>query len=320
MRLITFDTGETGDTGQGSRPGVGLDAGAILDLDAALARTPALGQAPFGSLHELIGGGAAALEAVERLLDMAARGELDAAKVPVAEARVLAPIPRPAKNVFCVGRNYAEHIAEGARAQRIAADLPEFPVFFSKPPTAVIGPGDAIPVQLEVSTKMDYEVELAVVIGKRGRNIRASEAFDHVFGYTIVNDVSARDLQRRHGGQFLKGKGLDGSCPMGPAIVTKDAIADPGQLAIRLWVNGELRQDGNTRDMIFPIAELIASLSEGMTLEPGDLLATGTPSGVGYAMSEPQFLKAGDVVTCEIEGIGQLVNPVTEVGAARRVA
>jgi 2-keto-4-pentenoate hydratase/2-oxohepta-3-ene-1,7-dioic acid hydratase in catechol pathway len=320
MRLITFDTGETGDTGQGSRPGVGLDAGAILDLDAALARTPALGQAPFGSLHELIGGGAAALEAVERLLDMAARGELDAAKVPVAEARVLAPIPRPAKNVFCVGRNYAEHIAEGARAQRIAADLPEFPVFFSKPPTAVIGPGDAIPVQLEVSTKMDYEVELAVVIGKRGRNIRASEAFDHVFGYTIVNDVSARDLQRRHGGQFLKGKGLDGSCPMGPAIVTKDAIADPGQLAIRLWVNGELRQDGNSRDMIFPIAELIASLSEGITLEPGDLLATGTPSGVGYAMSEPQFLKAGDVVTCEIEGIGQLVNPVTEVGAARRVA
>jgi len=158
------------------------------------------------------------------------------------------------------------------------------------------------------------------VIGRRGSNIKAGEAFDHVFGYTIVNDVTARDLQRRHGGQFLKGKGLDGSCPMGPAIVTPDEIADPGQLAIRLWVNGELRQDGNTRDMIFPIAELIAALSEGLTLEPGDLLATGTPSGVGYAMSEPQYLKEGDVVRCEIEGIGRLENPVTEIGAARRVA
>jgi 2-keto-4-pentenoate hydratase/2-oxohepta-3-ene-1,7-dioic acid hydratase in catechol pathway len=313
MRLITFDAG------QGGRPGVGLDEGSILDLDAALARA-AIGQAPFGSLHELIGRGAAALEAVEQLVEMAAAGELDAARVRVKDARVLAPIPRPAKNVFCVGRNYVEHIAEGARAQRIALDLPEFPVFFSKPPTAVIGPGDAIPVQPAVSTKIDYEVELAVVIGKRGSNIRASEAFDHIFGYTIVNDVTARDLQRRHGGQFLKGKGLDGSCPMGPAIVTKDAIADPGQLAIRLWVNDELRQDGNTKDMIFPIAKLIESLSEGLTLEPGDLLATGTPSGVGYAMSEPQFLKNGDVVACEVEGIGRLVNPVTEVGAARRVA
>jgi 2-keto-4-pentenoate hydratase/2-oxohepta-3-ene-1,7-dioic acid hydratase in catechol pathway len=314
MRLITFDAG------QGSRPGVHLDETSILDLDAALAQAPAIGQAPFGSVHELIGRGAAALEAIQRLLQMAARGELEAATVPTAKARVLAPIPRPAKNVFCVGRNYVEHIAEGARAQRISLDLPEFPVFFSKPPTAVIGPGEAIPVQPAVSTKIDYEVELAVVIGKRGSNIKPGDAFEHIFGYTIVNDVTARDLQRRHGGQFLKGKGLDGSCPMGPAIVTRDEIPDPGQLAIRLWVNDELRQDGNTRDMIFPIAELIASLSEGLTLEPGDLLATGTPSGVGYAMSEPQFLKHGDVVRCEVEGVGRLVNPVVEVGAAGRPA
>jgi 2-keto-4-pentenoate hydratase/2-oxohepta-3-ene-1,7-dioic acid hydratase in catechol pathway len=314
MRLITFDAG------QGSRPGVHLDETSVLDLDAALVQAPAIGQAPFGSIHELIGRGAAALAAIQRLLQMAARRELEAAKVPLPRARILAPIPRPAKNVFCVGRNYVEHIAEGARAQRIALDLPEYPVFFTKPPTAVIGQGDAIPVQPAVSTKIDYEVELAVVIGKRGSNIKASDALDHVFGYTIVNDVTARDLQRRHGGQFLKGKGLDGSCPMGPAIVTRDEIADPGQLAIRLWVNDELRQDGNTRDMIFPIAELITSLSEGLTLEPGDLLATGTPSGVGYAMSEPQFLKHGDVVRCEIEGVGRLVNPVVEVGAAGRPA
>ena len=314
MHLITFDAG------QGSRPGVHLDEATILDLDAALAQAPAIGEALFGSVHELIGRGAAALEAIQRLLQMAARGELEAAKVPLARARILAPIPRPAKNVFCVGRNYVEHIAEGARAQRIAVDLPKYPVFFSKPPTAVIGPNEPIPVQPAVSTNIDYEVELAVVIGKRGSNIRPGDAFEHVFGYTIVNDVTARDLQRRHGGQFLKGKGLDGSCPTGPAIVTRDEIADPGQLAIRLWVNDELRQDGNTRDMIFPIAELIASLSEGLTLEPGDLLATGTPSGVGYAMSEPQFLKHGDVVRCEIEGIGRLVNPVVEVGAAGRSA
>jgi 2-keto-4-pentenoate hydratase/2-oxohepta-3-ene-1,7-dioic acid hydratase in catechol pathway len=314
MRLITFDAR------QGGRPGVGLDEATILDLDAALARAPVLGQAPFGSLHELIGRGPAALAAVERLMALAARGGLDGAKLALAEIRVLAPIPRPAKNVFCVGRNYVEHIAEGARAQKIALDLPEYPVFFTKPPTAVIGPGEAIPVQVEVSTKIDYEVELAVVIGKRGRNIRASEALDHVFGYTIVNDVTARDLQRRHGGQFLKGKGLDGSCPMGPAIVTRDEIGDPGQLAIRLWVNDELRQDGNTRDMIFPVAQLIESLSEGLTLEPGDVLATGTPSGVGYAMSPPQFLKHGDVVTCEVEAIGRLTNPVIEVGATRRGA
>jgi 2-keto-4-pentenoate hydratase/2-oxohepta-3-ene-1,7-dioic acid hydratase in catechol pathway len=314
MHLITFDAG------QGSRPGVHLDETSVLDLDAALAQAPAIGQAPFGSVHELIGRGAAALEAIQRLLQMAARGELEAAKVPLARARILAPIPRPAKNVFCVGRNYVEHIAEGARAQRIALDLPKYPVFFSKPPTAVIGPNEPIPVQPAVSTNIDYEVELAVVIGKRGSNIRPGDAFEHVFGYTIVNDVTARDLQRRHGGQFLKGKGLDGSCPTGPAIVTRDELADPGQLAIRLWVNDELRQDGNTRDMIFPIAELIASLSEGLTLEPGDLLATGTPSGVGYAMSEPQFLKHGDVVRCEIEGIGRLVNPVVEVGAAGRSA
>ncbi len=314
MRLITFDAG------QGGRPGVALDEATVLDLDTALASAREVAEAPFGSLHELIGRGPAALAAVERLAALAARGGLDGASVALAEIRVLAPIPRPAKNVFCVGRNYVEHIAEGARAQKIALDLPEYPVFFTKPPTAVIGPGAAIPVQPEVSTKIDYEVELAVVIGKRGRNIRAGDAFDHVFGYTIVNDVTARDLQRRHGGQFLKGKGLDGSCPMGPAIVTRDAIADPGRLAIRLWVNDELRQDGNTRDMIFPIAALIESLSEGLTLEPGDLLATGTPSGVGYAMRPPQFLEDGDVVTCEVEAIGRLTNPVTEVGAARHDA
>jgi 2-keto-4-pentenoate hydratase/2-oxohepta-3-ene-1,7-dioic acid hydratase in catechol pathway len=319
MRLITFEAGA------GPRPGIALEEATILDLDAAVALAAASdralsGHGPFGSLHELIGRGPAALETARALARLVGGGELDGAKVPLARARLLAPIPRPAKNVFCVGRNYVEHIREGARAQRVAMDLPEYPVFFSKPPTTVIGPGDPIPVHRAISTKVDYEVELGVVIGRRGRDIPASQALDHVFGYTIINDVTARDIQRRHGGQFLKGKGLDGSCPLGPCIVTRDEIPDPGQLAIRLWVNGELRQDANTRDMIFPITELIRSLSEGMTLEPGDLLATGTPSGVGYAMSEPQFLQEGDLVVCEIEGIGQLQNPVIEIGGERRVA
>jgi 2-keto-4-pentenoate hydratase/2-oxohepta-3-ene-1,7-dioic acid hydratase in catechol pathway len=159
-----------------------------------------------------------------------------------------------------------------------------------------------------------------VVIGQAGRDIPAERAFDHVFGYTVLNDVTARDIQRRHGGQFFKGKALDGSCPIGPWIVTADEIANPADLGIRLWVNGEQRQSSNTGAMIFDIPTLIASMSEGMTIEAGDILATGTPSGVGYAMEPPGFLKSGDVVTCEIDGLGRLENPVSTVEAARRVA
>ncbi|MEM9247550.1 MAG: fumarylacetoacetate hydrolase family protein, partial [Pseudomonadota bacterium] len=233
----------------------------------------------------------------------------------------VAPIPVPAKNVFCVGRNYMEHIAEGERAQNTKVGVTEVPVFFTKPPTAVTGPGAAVPLFPSVSSKVDYEVELAVIIGKAGRNIAPQDAFDHIFGYTIVNDITARDVQRRHGGQYFKGKGLDGSCPMGPWIVTKDEIADPHALAIRCSVNGELRQNGTTRDMIFDIPTLIASLSEGLTLQPGDVLATGTPSGVGYAMEPPCFLADGDTVTCEVEGIGTLTNVMaTAEGASRQVA
>ena len=159
-----------------------------------------------------------------------------------------------------------------------------------------------------------------MVIGKAGRDIPRERALAHVFGYTIVNDITARDLQRRHGGQYFKGKGLDGSCPMGPWIVTADAIPDPAGLAIRCRVNGALRQDSTTAAMIFDIPTLIASLSEGLTLEPGDVLATGTPSGVGYAMEPPRFLTDGDVVACEVEGIGVLENPVRAEAPARRVA
>jgi 2-keto-4-pentenoate hydratase/2-oxohepta-3-ene-1,7-dioic acid hydratase in catechol pathway len=222
----------------------------------------------------------------------------------------MSPIPVPRKNVFCVGRNYAEHIAEGEKAQNIKVGITEYPVFFTKPPTSIVAPDGDILVFPTVSEAIDYEVELAVVIGQPGRNISKKDAMDHIFGYTILNDITARDVQRRHGGQYFKGKGLDGSCPVGPWIVTADAISDPHNISISLTVNGEQRQNGNTADMIFDIPTLIASLSEGLTLESGDIIATGTPSGVGYAMDPPHFLKVGDEVVCDVAEIGQLRNTV----------
>jgi 2-keto-4-pentenoate hydratase/2-oxohepta-3-ene-1,7-dioic acid hydratase in catechol pathway len=266
-----------------------------------------------GSLQAVIDGGTAALEAVAGVIAKANAGDVALSALAVADPTLLAPLPSPKKNVFCVGRNYAEHIAEGARAQNTTVAVTEVPVYFTKPSTAVVGPGATVPIFPHVSTQIDYEVELAIIIGTSGRDIPKGRAYDHVWGYTVLNDVTARDVQRRHGGQYFKGKGLDGSCPMGPVIVTKDEVADPQALALRCLVNGELRQNSTTAQMIFDIPTLIASLSEGLTLDPGDILATGTPSGVGYAMTPPNFLKDGDEVTCEVEGIGRLTNPVRAV-------
>ncbi len=251
---------------------------ATIDIDgrptaAAIVGDGAAVPLAAGSLAELIASGPAGLAAARHA------AEAGSGRIPADRVRLLAPLPRPAKNVFCVGRNYAEHIAEGERAQNVKIGVTEVPVFFTKPPTAVIGPGAAVPLFPHLSTQIDYEVELAVVIGTAGRDIPPERALAHVFGYTIVNDITARDVQRRHGGQYFKGKGLDGSCPMGPWIVTADEIPDPAGLAIRSRVNGELRQDSTTAAMIFDIPTLIASLSAGLTLEPGDVLATGTPSG-----------------------------------------
>ncbi len=265
-----------------------------------------------GSMQALIEGGKPALDAARKLVSEAEDGQHQD-KVIRQNATLMAPIPKPLKNVFCVGRNYAEHIAEGDRAQNQKVGVTEHPVFFTKPPTAVVAPDGDVLLFPEVSTSIDYEVELTVVIGTPGRNISKADAMDHIFGYTILNDITARDIQRRHGGQYFKGKGLDGSCPIGPVIVTADEIDDPHALSIGLTVNGEQRQDGNTKDMIFDIPTLIASLSEGLTLEPGDMIATGTPSGVGYAMDPPQFLKDGDTVICKVSGIGTLSNTVRAV-------
>ncbi len=291
-----------------------LGGGGMLDIAQAAQGLTGAGASALkaGSMQALIDGGADALAALASLVSEA-EGDSHPKALVSAGARLQAPIPAPRKNVFCVGRNYAEHIAEGDRAQNQSVGVTEYPVFFTKPPTAIVAPDGEILVFANVSENIDYEVELAVVIGRAGRNIPKSKAMEHVFGYTILNDVSARDIQRRHGGQYFKGKGLDGSCPIGPWIQTADEVANPHALSIALKVNGEQRQDGNTADMIFDIPTLIASLSEGMTLEPGDIIATGTPSGVGYAMDPPQFLKHGDEVVCDISGIGTLSNTVRAV-------
>jgi 2-keto-4-pentenoate hydratase/2-oxohepta-3-ene-1,7-dioic acid hydratase in catechol pathway len=214
-----------------------------------------------------------------------------------------APIPRLAKDVFCLGQNYAAHAAESGNPPPVA------PIYFTKPPTTVIGPGEPIPYPHGLTTRLDWEVELGVVIGRRGRNIPAADALDYVFGYTIFNDISARDLQYRTS-QWFKGKALDGTCPMGPVIVTADGIPDPQRLRLQLRVNGVTKQDSNTSDMIFSVARIIEDLSAGMTLEPGDCISTGTPQGVGDGRKPPEYLKPGDVVEAEVERIGVLRNPV----------
>ncbi len=255
-----------------------------------------------------------------RLIDLGALGlsqaeaqvAAGATAVPLTQVRLLAPIPYPRRNVMCLGLNYAEHALESYTAKGKPAALPTTPIVFTKATTAVSGPTDPIPFDSTVSSQIDWEVELAVIIGKAGKNIPAAEAWAHVFGYTVLNDVSARDLQM-NGKQYFKGKSLDGACPTGPWIVTLDELPAPHNLRITCRVNGVTKQDGRTNHMIFTIPAIIAYLSKGMTLLPGDIIATGTPEGVGFARTPPEYLRPGDVLESEIEGIGTLRNEVTAV-------
>jgi 2-keto-4-pentenoate hydratase/2-oxohepta-3-ene-1,7-dioic acid hydratase in catechol pathway len=219
------------------------------------------------------------------------------------------PIPRPLKNVFCLGLNYAAHALESAKARGRAPELPKVPVFFSKAPTTMNGPFDEVPVDRTVTDQVDWEVELGVIIGTTGKNIARADALGHVFGYTVINDVSARELQAAHM-QWFKGKSLDGTCPMGPVVVTADEFGDPQNKRLLCRVNGVVKQDGHTSDQIFPVDVTIEWLSKGLTLEPGDIIATGTPAGVGIGRTPPEFLVKGDVVETEIEGIGTMRNTV----------
>jgi 2-keto-4-pentenoate hydratase/2-oxohepta-3-ene-1,7-dioic acid hydratase in catechol pathway len=287
MRLVTFE-----DTG-GVRVGALDQAGGVLDLCAA---DPSLPRDMVGLIER---GADAARAAAER--------------APIAgRARLLAPIPRPRRNIFCVGKNYREHAKEFAQSGFDATAkevVPEAPVVFTKPPSCVIAPGEAIPAHLDPTGSVDYEGEIAVIIGEGGRGITAANAMRHVFGYTIFNDVTARTLQHKHR-QWVLGKGIDGFGPMGPAIVTADAAGNPPRLAISTWVNGELRQRAPIADLIFDIPTLIETISAGITLEPGDVIATGTPAGVGIGFNPPRYLQRGDIVRIEVPGIGVLENPV----------
>ncbi len=233
-------------------------------------------------------------------------------EIPIDDVYLLAPIPRPLRNIFCVGKNYREHAHEftssGFDSSAKKGAIPEAPIVFSKVPETVIGPGDPIKVDSSVSTEIDYEVELAVIIGKSGRNISRGDALSHVWGYTIVNDVTARNLQGLHS-QWLIGKSQDTFCPMGPWVVTADEI-DLNNTFIRCWINGELRQDSNTKMLIFDVPEIISTISNGIMLNCGDVIATGTPAGVGIGFKPPKFLRPGDKTRLEIQGIGVLENPV----------
>jgi 2-keto-4-pentenoate hydratase/2-oxohepta-3-ene-1,7-dioic acid hydratase in catechol pathway len=221
------------------------------------------------------------------------------------KVKVLAPIPRPPKNILCVGKNYKDHVLEMGNE----GDIPEHIMIFTKAPTAVVGHREAVELHEGITSQLDYEGELAVVMEKEGREISESEAMDYIFGFTIVNDITARDLQSRHK-QFFLGKSLDGSCPMGPVVVHKSVIENPHALMLTTKVNGEVRQEASTSLMIFSIPEIISTLSKGMTLQPGVIIATGTPCGVGKGFKPPRFLKKGDVVEVSVEKIGSLVNRV----------
>jgi 2-keto-4-pentenoate hydratase/2-oxohepta-3-ene-1,7-dioic acid hydratase in catechol pathway len=226
----------------------------------------------------------------------------------LADVELLAPV-MPHKNVFCVGRNYLAHAEEGARAAGVELKLPPVPTFFTKAPTAVANPGATLHLDGTITKEYDYEAELAIVIGSRVRDVSEDDALAAIFGYTCLNDVTARDLQRLHV-QWFKGKSLDDTCPIGPWIVTADEVGDAQSLDIKLSLNGASKQDSNTRYMIFDIKKIIASLSRGMTLEPGDVIATGTPDGVGFARTPPEFFQNGDVVEVEIANVGTLRNTI----------
>lgn len=300
MKLATFAR-------QDASAALGVLIGAsMLDLAAADPGNPA-----FGSMLALIGAGPEGLAQARELAgravgaDPAITGHL----IPAEQAPLLAPIPRPAKNVFCVGLNYRSHVEQNAIALGQPIEIPDIPLFFSKPVTAVTGPGTAIRLDERLTSKLDWEVELTMVIGAGGTWIPEDEAASHIFGYTIANDVSARDLQWRTS-QFLYGKGQDTYCPMGPVLVTADEVPALDDITLELLVNGDVMQREAAGHMLFRPETVIAELSKGITLEPGDVITLGTPDGCGYQMVPPRFLKAGDVVECRATGIGSLVNTV----------
>jgi 2-keto-4-pentenoate hydratase/2-oxohepta-3-ene-1,7-dioic acid hydratase in catechol pathway len=271
----------------------------------------AVGEPLPGTMLEFIDLGPQAVRQVTAMLDDFADSLPLGTATPLANVTLLAPIPRTRKNILGIGLNYTEHVAESARALDTSADLPQKPVVFSKPPTTIIATGEPIRHDATMTQQLDWEVELAVIIGTRGTKVALDDAMKHVFGYSVMIDVSARD--NRRAGQWIFSKGMDSYAPFGPCIVTADEVEDPHDLELWLTKNGEEKQRSNTKFMLFRIPDLIADLSTGMTLEPGDVIATGTPAGVGAGRDPQEWMWPGDVIECGVEGIGTLRNPVIAV-------
>ncbi len=300
MRLVNYRA----DVSTAARLGAIVDT-RVIDL-AALAASA--GEVLPSDMLAFIDLGPEALRATNELLASCNGRFPVGTAVPLANVKLLAPIPRPRKNIFGIGLNYVEHVAESSRKLDTAKDLPTKPVIFSKPPTSVIGPGDAIEHKAEITQQLDWEVELAVIMGTRAKAVTEADALQYVFGYSLMIDMSARDCRRA--GQWIYSKGQDTYAPFGPCIVTADEIPDPHVLDLSLTVNGVTKQSSNTRHMLFKVPTLIADISAGITLEPGDIIATGTPEGVGAGRDPQEWVWPGDVIEARLQHVGLLRHPV----------
>lgn len=310
VKLITFNCAKNAV----NRVGMMVNEKNVLDLTKAGKYHPSLAKQGTDMLGLIENNGDETVDILKKLLD---KGIEDADLEDFSQLNLKAPIPLPRRNVLCVGKNYLDHVAEvaavhakGSNGPATPLELPKYAQFFTKAPQTVVASGDNVECHAAVTRVLDYEVELAVVIGKKGRDISKEDAQKYIFGYTVANDITARDVQKRHN-QWFKGKSLDTTCPLGPCIVPASQL-DASNLAIKMWINGEKRQDSRTNNMIFSVGSIIEQLSRGFTLYPGDVILTGTPHGVGFAMQPPQVLKPGDLMEAEIEGIGRLTNKVID--------
>lgn len=303
MRLVTYRRSVEAE----ARLGAIVD-GFVVDIESLGAGSSIILPS---SMLGFIEAGPSATRAVLRLLEQGFDAWPIGAVQPASNVKLLAPIPRPRKNIFGIGLNYVEHVAESSRTLDTAKDLPKKPVIFSKPPTSVVGPGDPVNHNERLTKQLDWEVELAVIIGQTAQHVGVEKALDYVFGYSVMIDISARDCRRA--GQWIVSKGQDSFAPFGPCIVTADEMVDPHALDLWLTVNGIEKQRSNTRHMLFKIPELIADISSAMTLEPGDIIATGTPEGVGAGRNPQEWLWPGDVLEAGVAGIGVLRHPVVRV-------
>ena len=295
MKFLTLENG---------RLGVLVD-GAVIDAVAAAQFLSV--EAPAATLEALVSAGDSAAAETFTLAQQAIKKGCDSR--PYGDVKPRAPIPVPRRNILCLGKNYLEHAQELAPKMKTSGEAPRQPIIFTKATSSVIGPGEPIPAYPAYTQKLDYEAELALIIGREGRDIAPADAWDHVFGYTALNDISARDLQKSHY-QWFRAKSLDGFAPMGPVVVHRSAMPALDEIEVKCFVNGEQRQDATFDQLIFDVPTMISVLSAGMTLQAGDIIATGTPGGVGMGFTPPKYLQPGDEVVVDISGVGELRNPV----------